>query len=253
MIQIWDAHCHRSLVGEQPVCNGDDCFGISGAIVNATQPSDWPQSLLKSDFADDRTMHLAGLHPWCITKAREMPWQDALLDLLDQGLRGIGEVGLDGCRPKLNAGFPEQVSVFQWQLQQAAERELPISIHAVRANGVLSDALRGVRLPVRGIHLHDFYAPEALIRQIQQFTDVWFSYGPRRLLFDNAAWLEQVFPRIAEDRLLFETDCQSAGVNKASDANWPLALVRMAELRKLPVAELSSTLADNTRRYFLER
>jgi TatD DNase family protein len=253
MIAIWDAHCHRSLVDAQPVCNGDGCFGICGAIVNATQPEDWPQLPLKSDCADGRTIHLAGLHPWCIAAAREMPWRDLLTDLLDQGLSGIGEVGLDGGVAKRNADFVEQVSAFQWQLQQAAERELPISIHAVRANGVLIDALRGVRLPVRGIHLHDFYAPSAVIRQIQQFADVWFSYGPRHLVAGKTEWLEQVLPWISEDRLMFETDCQSAEVNNASDEKWPLALVRLAALRKLPVAELSSTLADNTRRYFLGR
>jgi TatD DNase family protein len=250
MIEIWDAHCHRSRVGDHPVCVGNDSFSICGAIVNASQPADWPQLWLKPEAANDRTIHLAGLHPWFIAAAREMPWRDSLADLLDQGLGGIGEVGLDGGRAKRAAGFAEQVSVFQWQLQQAAARELPVSIHAVRANGVLVDALKDVRLPEMGIHLHDFHAPLAVIRQIQQITDVWFSYGTRHLAAGIADWLEQVIPWIAEDRLMFETDCQFGEVDDASDEKWPLALLRMAELRKQPVAELASILLGNTRRYF---
>ncbi len=254
MIQIWDAHCHRSLVDSEPISLGSHCFSICGAIVNATKPADWPKLPLRSDRVDDRTIiHLAGLHPWFIAASRELPWRDSLRDLLDQGLGGIGEVGLDGGRVKRAAGFTEQVSVFQWQLQLAAKYELPVSIHAVQANGILLAALKGVRLPERGIHLHDIHGPQALIRQIQQLSDVWFSYGPRLLLAANADWPEQVLRGIPEDRLMFETDCQAGEVDLASDAKFPLALLRLAELRKLPIAELVSNLTDNTRSYFLGR
>jgi Tat protein secretion system quality control protein TatD with DNase activity len=250
MIRIWDAHCHRSLTGEPAVRIGDCEFGVQGCIINTTQPDDWPEGLAASSVSEERVVYLAGLHPWFIAAARDLPWRDRLADLLTKGVRGIGEIGLDGGRAKRSAPLPEQVAVFQWQLLQSAERNLPVSIHAVRASHILLASLKGMRLPERGIHLHDFYAPLAVMRQLQQMTEVWFSYGPRRLLHGNDEWLQQVLPTIPSERLLFETDCQADEAESRSDFEWPRALLRLAELRKRPVDELAAILNGNTQTYF---
>jgi TatD DNase family protein len=251
MLQVWDAHCHLSLADKPARVIAGRHFAICGAIVNGTHPGDWPKPSALTSVNVNEVVFMAGLHPWAINAQRHSDWRELLVDLIGRGLPGIGEIGLDGGQTKNNVSMTEQMTVFQWQINLACRHNLPVSIHAVRANAALLDCLKAMALPERGIHLHDFYAPLTVMRQLQQLADVWFSFGPRSLLRGNKDWIEQVLPTILPSRLLFETDLLHESDDDRNPVKWPEAFIKMAQSRKVSLEELTATVNKNTREYFL--
>ena len=83
---------------------------------------------------------------------------------LEQGARAIGEIGLDQWIE--GHDIAAQQDVFRFQLGIASERNLPVSIHCLRAIGPLMETLRTVELPARGIHLHAYNGPLELIPEL---------------------------------------------------------------------------------------
>ena len=84
-----------------------------------------------------------GLHPWKVKDAPE-DWQAQFLGLIE--LAGaVGEIGLDQWMD--GHDIKQQEAVFCLQLKVAAERNLPVSIHSLKANEVLLTVLRQNALP----------------------------------------------------------------------------------------------------------
>ena len=122
-------------------------MGIAGAVVNGTIEGDW-QGVAR--LARERAWVIPsyGLHPWHI-KERTRHWEDHLRARLDEG-GAVGEIGLD--RWKEEYDLDDQVAVFRAQLRLAVERNVPATIHCLRAWGALWDIVRtdpvpAVRIP----------------------------------------------------------------------------------------------------------
>ena len=253
MIAICDAHAHRSLVGGGAIDCDSYRFTIEHAVVNGTQPIDWPECNSEQNQKSSIEVRFAGVHPWVVSQVRALPWRERLQELLERGLCGIGEIGLDGVERPGRADLNEQCEVFVWQLRLAAEHNLPVSIHCVRASGLLVEILTKTPQPERGIHLHDFNGSPETLRQIQKQTEAWFSFGPRSLLQGNPERVQDLLSHVSDERLLFETDVPVSDEPVAEAVDWPRALIRMAELRRLSVAALATILNQNYRNYFLSR
>ena len=148
--------------------------GVRFQVVNGTGEADWPA------VAELAAQHLEvipsfGCHPWYLHE-RTPHWQTRLIQHLDATPRaGLGEIGLDQwilnqtapvrgpSVPDLPvrepAGLVAQTEAFEWQLDLAVDRKLPVTIHCLRAWGPLVVALKRCPMLARGFLLHSYGGP----------------------------------------------------------------------------------------------
>lgn len=201
---LYDAHNHMAepaLWAHWSAVETDlDQINLEYAVVNGTSPTDWPE-VLKLARSQPRLIPAIGLHPWQVNAA-PANWQAQFLDALDRGAQAIGEVGLD----KWIEGYDleRQQVAFRWQLAQATERNLPVSIHCLKAIGPLMDTLRSEPLPKRGFHLHAYNGPIELIPELVKLG-AYFSFNAGQLKAGKTKTSDRI-RAVPAERLLIETD-----------------------------------------------
>lgn len=109
---------------------------------------------------DSRLIPAIGLHPWKVNDA-PANWQQQFLHALDHGTQAIGEIGLDKWIKDYD--LERQQDAFRGQMAQVIQRNLPMSIHCLKATGPFMDTLRTIALSACGIHLHAYKGPTELI------------------------------------------------------------------------------------------
>ena len=173
---------------------------IARMVVNGASEADWPDVLaLARRFP--QVIPSFGYHPWYV-KERTARWRENLAEYLEQVPSAIGEIGLDRWRQDYDAA--EQEEVFQWQLRLAAERNLPASIHCLRAWGKLLDILRREPRPACGFLLHSYGGAPELIPELTRLG-AYFSL-PGYFAHERKARQRETFRHVPADRLLIETD-----------------------------------------------
>lgn len=202
---LFDAHNHlqderldpwrTEIVKEVPEA------GIGEMIVNGSCEEDWPQvAELAKKHAWVRPAF--GLHPWYV-KERSPQWLEKLREHLVTHPRAVvGETGLDRWIeiPDVKA----QLSCFRAQLALAVELDRPITIHCLRAFGLLEEVLRSERLPRRGFLLHSYGGPVEMVPGFVRLGG-YFSVSPYFAHSRKSAQLA-TFAKIPLERLLAETD-----------------------------------------------
>lgn len=200
--RLYDAHVHLADPKFRPhqkeIKARYDDINLGKAVVNGTGPDDWP-AVLKYCATDARMVPAIGLHPWKVPHA-PANWQELFMEAFEAGARVVGEIGLD--RWIEGYDLAAQIPVFEFQLHFAAEHNLPVSIHALKATGPLMDILRVSTLPARGFHLHAYNGPLELIPELTRLG-AYFSFNSGQLKKDAAV---QRLHAIPHDRLLIETD-----------------------------------------------
>lgn len=259
--RLYDAHVHladpRLRPHQSEIGKAYHRINLGKAVVVGTGPHDWP--LVLEQCADNpRLLPAIGLHPWQVPHATA-DWQESFLAAFKAGARAVGEIGLD--RWIEGHDLAKQIPVFEFQLHFAAENNLPASLHALKATGVLMDILRTAALPARGFHLHAYSGPLELIEELTSLG-AYFSFNGGQLHRPAA---QARLLTIPADRLLIETDAPDfvpqaayreyelkvAGEALCHPANLDAAYRAIAELRKCPLAELALTVEANFKRFFL--
>lgn len=261
---LYDAHVHLA----DPVLDRDrdqieadyETIGFKQAVVAGTCPDDWPRvfSLCNND---SRLIAAIGLHPWQVNQAPSN-WQQQFLQALDQGAQAISEIGLDKWIEDYD--IERQQSAFCWQMAQAAKRNLPCSIHCLKAIGPLLESLRGIPLPARGIHIHAYNGPVELIPELIELG-AYFSFNAGQLKAGNTKVATRI-RAVPLERLLIETDapdmlppaelCTYELADQAGHARThPATLIdgytAIAKIRALPLEALAKQVAINFETYFL--
>ena len=262
-----DAHNHlhdARLVPHRPAIFAEVArLGITRAVVNGTREDDWPAvAALARRHAF--VVPSFGLHPWHVA-ARSPDWLARLREKLDANPgAAIGEIGLD----RWIAGYdPDaQREVFTAQIGLAAERNLPTTIHCLRAWGPLWDLIRTGPVPARGFLLHAYGGPGEMLRGFVT-RGAYFSFNAY-FLHERKATQRAVFQDIPIDRLLVETDApdmrppdernthplhDASGTPLNHPANLWLGYSALAELRGLSVGRLTAQVAENFARLFGRR
>ena len=252
---------------------------LERAVVNGTCQRDW------NDVAELARRHpfvlpSYGLHPWYVGNATET-WRGEMEDAICAHLRNgesvaVGEVGLDRWildrarpdDPRLaglrRASLAEQIDAFSWQLNFAAERNLPVTIHCLEAWGALRESLRTVPLPSRGFLLHAYGGSLELAREYADLG-AYFSFNGY-FLGDRQAAKRAVFQQLPADRLLVETDAPAMplpesmrayslpGLADGNPVNHPANIVAvyagLAALRSTTVESLAAQVKTNFSRLF---
>lgn len=235
-------------------------LGIGGMVVNGTDEEDWAAV---ESLAGEHPCIIPsyGVHPWHVDGVTPQ-WKERLEACLDRGGM-VGEIGLD--RWKTDRNFDRQIEIFQWQLGVATERNLPATIHCLRAWGALWDIVRTHPMPARGFLLHAYGGP---VEMVDGFLSrgAYFSFSGSFLAKGRERKLEP-FRVLPLDRLLVETDAPAMPLPEEIDchplpptpdgtrinhpANLAAAYEGLAAVRGMPLDELVETVAENYARLFV--
>jgi TatD DNase family protein len=203
-MHLYDAHNHlqdsRLDLSNPEIMAAVEGEGVVRMVVNGSGEEDWPEVLaLARQYP--QVLPSFGYHPWHV-QARSADWQKILLHHLDQVPSAIGEIGLD--RWVKGYDLPLQEELFVWQLQQAADRDLPVSIHCLQAWGRLQQLLEtGPRLRC-GFMLHSYGGSREMIRPLSKLG-AYFSF-PGYFAHERKRRQRETFRHVPPDRLLIETD-----------------------------------------------
>lgn len=194
-------------------------------VVNGACETDWPQV---AELARRHPVVLPafGAHPWHLGELTPH-WQENLVRFLDQTPGAvIGEIGLDrwmldnpgrwrSYRGPDDAShhtpcsvsppsLAEQEAAFVWQLQLAAGRNVPASIHCLQAFGRLLELLRANPRLARGFLLHSYGGPAEMVPAFAKLG-AYFSF-PGYFAHPRKLRQRETFRAVPPERLLIETD-----------------------------------------------
>ncbi|MDG1358146.1 MAG: TatD family hydrolase [Akkermansiaceae bacterium] len=174
--------------------------GVSRCVVNGTSPKDWQ---LVADLAKaypELIIPSFGLHPW---QDPSPQWFRQLTSYLDNVPHAcVGECGLD--RWVENYDIKIQEDVFVSQLELATKRNLPLSIHCLKAWGLMLEILESKALPERGFLLHSYSGSAELVTRLASLG-AYFSFSGY-FLHERKQNLRDTFKIIPPERILIETD-----------------------------------------------
>ena len=204
-LRYYDAHNHLQdeRLGGDPaaIVAAAAGVGVVRMVVNGSCESDWPavQALARQH---PLVVPSFGIHPWYVHE-RTPNWLNTLTRFLYETPGAvIGEIGLDRWKPDL--AYSGQEDVFKAQLQLAAERNLPVSIHCLKAWGRLHDLLRDGPRPARGFLLHSYGGPAEMVTPLARLG-AYFSF-PGYFIHERKTRQREAFRAVPSDRLLVETD-----------------------------------------------
>ena len=206
-IRYLDAHLH--LQDERFTDEREDYIsqslqsGVRLFFCNAINESDWlPVVELAARYSS--IVPFLGVHPW-YAESLTTNWQSRLYRIIDQipGSAGIGEIGLDkACQVDLNS----QLLLFNAQLELAADKQYPVSIHCVRCWGMLVSTLeshaRAHELPA--ILIHAFSGSKEIMKRLVRLG-CFFSFSST-ITDSKQTKLHDIFISTPLDRILLETD-----------------------------------------------
>jgi TatD DNase family protein len=254
-MRFYDAHNHLQSVPADSWETLLPAIKVAGAVCNGTSESDWSQvAALAQKHRWIQPSY--GLHPWFIAE-RSPDWLETLQHRLDQG-GCLGEIGLDRWHEPTD--FSDQQRVFQPQLALAVERDLPVTIHCLKAWGDLYETLRAAPTLPRGFLLHAYGGS---VEMVESFLPLgaYFSFNGY-FLHPRKTAARAAFEKIPLDRLMVETDApamllppefQRYALPEAT-ANHPANLIvayeELAKLKKIPLTTLTEIVAENYHRFF---
>lgn len=236
--------------------------GVTQMVVNGSCEEDWPQIATLAREFPGLVVPSFGYHPWYVAE-RTPRWRDTLVDWLDCTPGAVvGEIGLDRWKPGL--AYEGQEEVFVAQLRLAAERNLAASLHCLQAWGRLHDLLREQPRPARGFLLHSYGGPAEMVAPLAKLG-ARFSF-PGYFIHERKARQRETFKAVPLERLLIETDAPDQSLPDMANrhlltdtltgkplnhpANLPAVYQFMAELRGVPLAELTAQVQENFRQLF---
>ncbi|KAJ1831935.1 Cut9-interacting protein scn1 [Coemansia sp. RSA 2711] len=258
-VDVYDVHCH---IHETP--SAFEAIESTRKIVycvQATKYSDWVDVVGLKDRHGDRIIPGFGVHPWFVERvvSGEIPasWTEELRQMLTRHRGILGECGLDKAARNPDTGqvypFEPQVQILKTQLTIAYELGVPVSLHCVRAFGMLADVLRAAekasQLP-RLIMLHSYSGSPDMLQQMflrgelgRRIYVSFSSFVNGRNRAKSVACIQQV----PSDRLLVESDLHDA-TTAAAALDEATALV--AEARGWSLVDAKTQLRANSRAFF---
>jgi TatD DNase family protein len=264
-VHLYDAHNHlhddRLGPAKASLIHSATQEGVVRMVVNGSCEEDWPAVLTLAKAHPAVVLPSFGYHPWYV-KERTVDWRPNLIHYLDQVPSAVGEIGLD--RWIKDHDLAQQEEVFQSQLQIATDRNLPISIHCLKAWGRLFDLLRGGPTPRPGFLLHSYGGPQEMVEPLAKLG-AYFSF-PGYYAHERKHRQRETFRHVPLDRLLIETDApdqllpDSLTTHQLIDpasgnpinhpANLGAVYQFVAELIDIPLAELAGQVEANFKRLF---
>jgi len=261
---LYDAHCHLHFTSldahRSAVAGAWVALDVAGAVVNGTKPDDWA-AVAELARQDNRVRPAFGLHPWEVN-TRPTGWLDALEAALESCPGAtLGECGLD--RWLRDADPPAQLECLEAQWDLAHRRNLPVTVHCLKAAEALRQFLANAPRLSRGFLLHAYAGPGDRVDAFLE-AGAHFSFN-LHLMQPKRAVARDTFRALPADRLLVETDAPAmpppenlADYRLSSADGTPLnhpgnigaAYRELIHLRNADPKELKATIAANFKRLF---
>jgi TatD DNase family protein len=169
----------------------------------------------------------------------------------------IGEVGLDFYRDY--SPREEQLRVLKWQLELAAELELPVVIHCRQAEERMLPLLRdwtSCHQPLRGQPRGVIHCYNGDIDTARQYLDMGFFISLGAYIgYPASSSKHGMIRSLPQDRLVVETDSpflppQDRRGKRNEPAFLPLTVGLLAEIRGVPPEQIARETTANARRLF---
>lgn len=202
---IWtDSHNHLQdprFDDPEPIIAAMRSAGVGRCVVNATCEADWSAVEALALTHPDFITPAYGIHPWQAHTATD-GWQQRLEILIKKSPHAtVGECGLD--RWVSEPSLAIQLPIFVDQLRLAHEMQRPVTIHCLKAWGLLLETFAKHPPPLRFL-MHSFGGSIETARQLWPLG-AFFSFSGRFLHPHKAAVLD-VFRQLPRERILLETD-----------------------------------------------
>jgi TatD DNase family protein len=220
--------------------------GLRSLCVSADVESSM-ETLKLGEAWPDLVIPFVGLHPWEVDE-RQLGRMGSIFEA--PGVRGVGEIGLDGRASKERDGRL-QVLAFKTQLEFAEKRGLPVSVHSREATRQVLEILSTYDL--RGVLLHWFMGEPRELAKVQD-RGYYISFGPSLLYSKRAAQLASMADR---RYVLVESDGPVRygdlfGGGPATPIAVPSVIYRLAGIWAMAYEEVEVVVEENTRAYLRE-
>jgi TatD DNase family protein len=233
---VFDSHCHPTDI-EQPAVVVKDAVraGVQSLLAcGYNAASNAKVEALRNSVP---ALPIAiGLHPWFANEV----WDGLQEQIVRSHAAAVGECGIDGTDDPTMPPLATQRAVFEAQLAMAREMGLPVSVHARKALGMVSEIT--MRFPgVRGI-LHAFAGS---YEQAMAFVDHGWLIGVGGAVTRvRAARVRKLVQQLPLSCVVLETDAPAIGVEgiappNVRPAHLPLVAEAIAELRGISKREVS--------------
>ncbi|MCV6624378.1 MAG: TatD family hydrolase [Cellvibrionaceae bacterium] len=249
-MELIDSHCHLDF---PEFSNVDQLWQqcqdhhISQLIIPATEPKQWPKIQALCNKLDG-CYWAVGLHPWWVDEENFHALKNELEQALqDPNCIAIGECGLDGSK----GITPLHIEALQWQLQQARERNLPVILHAHKAQQELLPMLKQQQ-PLRGV-VHGY---SGSIELAQNYIDQGMLIGiGGSISYPRAQKTRRMASELQLSKIVLETDAPSMPLfGKQGQSNSPLHLLEiaqcLADLRQQDIHHIAEQSSANSRALF---
>lgn len=175
---------------------------VKRVILPCVTSSNVAEIFAASNLFPENLFPLIGLHP---TEVKAETYQNELIELRqhieDEGIVGVGEVGLDFYHDKRNLDI--QREAFETQLEWAYEKKLPLSLHVRDAYAELFEILDRYRNKgLKGI-MHCFSGG---IMEAQWSVKFGFYLGIGGVITFKKNKLEDIVKEVGLENIVLETD-----------------------------------------------
>lgn len=190
-----------------------------------------------------------GLHPMFLERHREEDLAALPAWLEHHDAVAVGEIGLDYFVEGLDRA--RQQHVFEAQLAVARDHDLPVILHARRAQDQVTQTLRKFK-GLRGV-VHSFAGSE---QQANQLIDLGFHLGiGGPVTYERAKRLQRIVSTMPIEHLLLETDApdQPSAEHRGSrnEPAWIVSVLQqVARLRGESETDIAEKTTENVRRLF---
>ena len=253
-MKLFDSHAHIGLINEDPIeqliiVQEAKQAHVEGILSICNNLRDFFQ-IHENLRTASHVYHAVGVSPSEVTNPGK-DWES----LIEEGTAlervvAVGEIGLDYYRKFGNKD--SQIELFIRQLELADKLDFPVIIHNRDAGRDVLDILKD-RIPPRGGVLHCYsedwsYAQEALE------IELYISFAGN-VTYRNARNLHDTAKNMPLERMLIESESPfmvpSAYRGKRNRPSYLPETARfIAELREIPLEELTEQIYQNTRRLF---
>jgi TatD DNase family protein len=253
-MRLFDTHAHIGLINEDPIeqliivqeAKQEDLVGIVSISNNLR---DFFQ-IYENLKTETHVFHAIGVSPSEVSHPGR-DWESQIREGSKlKRIVALGEIGLDYYRKF--GDRDSQIELFIHQLELAERLNLPVVIHNREAGEDVLNILRE-KLPTKGGILHCYsegyeYAKRALE------LNLYISFAGN-VTYRNAKNLHETAKNIPAERMLIETESPfMVPAVYRGKRNKPSYLIEtakfIAELRGVPVEEMSETLTANSLNFF---
>lgn len=247
-----DSHCHFDFdvfdADRDAVWARCRAAGLEGLLIPGTDPAQWRRA---AGLCENRPgwFFAAGIHPWWPQTASG-DWREAWARALSHPrCRAVGECGLDKL---VEYPLDAQIPLLETHLAEAAERDLPVILHCVKAHNELIRCLKRHRLPRGGV-VHAF---SGSAEQAHTYWSMGFRLGVGGVItYERARKTRRAVAEVPAEALVLETDAPDMPLaGRQGERNSPEYLPEIARelaaLRGCPVEQIARLTSDSARALF---